>query len=504
MGSLDEVHRSLWIADTPATDFPALDGRVEVDVAVVGGGITGLTTALLLARAGHVVALVEAGRIASGATGYTSAKVSSLQGLIYADLLEAHGEETARVYADASQAGLAQVGAFCEEDGIDAGLEWMPAFTYVVDETWIPDVEREAGAARRIGLPASLTTDTDLPYPVAAAVRVEDQAVFHPRRYCLGLARLLTEEGGRIFERTTATDIVEGDPCTVSVPGGELRAAHVVQATQLPFHDPGGFFGKTSPSRSYCIAVRVDGAVPEGMYLSGDTPTRSIRPHRSDGRTYLVLGGEGHKVGQDPDTRGRYEALERWATQTFGVQSIDHRWSAQDYVSADGLPYVGRLSPRATRLWVATGFRKWGMTSGTAAAMLLTDLISGRHNPWAQTFDATRLKLGTAAKKLLRENADVARRFVGDRFAGLTAPDAEGLAPGEGGIAKLGGGTVAAYRDEHGRLHARSPKCTHLGCLVAFNTAERTWDCPCHGSRFAIDGSVIQGPALEDLPAAGS
>ncbi|MGH2688759.1 MAG: FAD-dependent oxidoreductase [Actinomycetota bacterium] len=418
--------------------------------------------------------------------------------------LDAHGEDTARSYAEAAEAGLGRVAAFVEDDGIDADFERMPAFTYVLDEARVPDLEREAEAARRLGLPASVVTDAGLPFPVAAAVRFEDQAVFHPRRYCLGLARLLADEGGRVFERTPATDITEGDPCTVSVPDGELRATHVVQATQLPFHDPGGFFGKTAPSRSYCIAVRVDGPVPDGMFLSADTPTRSIRPHRSGDTTWLVLGGEGHKVGQDPDTRDRYEALEQWARQTFPVRSVDHRWSTQDYMPADGLPYVGRLSPRATRLWVATGFKKWGMTSGTGAAIILTDLISGHTNRWAAAFDATRFKLGPAAKKLLRENADVARRFVGDRVAGMVAPAAEELAPGEGGIVKTEAGTVAAYRDEHGRLHARSPACTHLACLVAFNTAERTWDCPCHGSRFAVDGSVIQGPALEALPAAGS
>jgi glycine/D-amino acid oxidase-like deaminating enzyme/nitrite reductase/ring-hydroxylating ferredoxin subunit len=495
----------LWIATSPAPAFPELRGRVEVDVAVVGGGITGLTAALLLTRAGHSVALVEAGRVASGATGYTSAKVSSLHGLTYADLVETHGEDTARSYAEAAQGGLGQVAALVEGDGIEADFERMPAFTYVLDDERITDVEREADAARRLGLPASLTTEAGLPFPVAAAVRFEDQAVFHPRRYCLGLARLLVAEGGRVFERSPATDIAEGNPCTVSTPEGHVLATHVVQATLLPFHDPGGFFAKTAPSRSYCIAARVEGPVPEGMYLSADGPTRSTRPHRSAEGTFLVVGGEGHKVGQDPDTRGRYEALERWARESFRIGSIDYRWSAQDYMPADGVPYVGKLSPRAERLWVATGFRKWGMTSGTAAAMILTDLISGHHNPWAAAFEATRIKLGAAARKLLRENADVARRFVGDRIAGLVAPDAGELAPGEGGIVKLGRDRVAAYRDEEGRLHARSPACTHLGCLVAFNTAERTWDCPCHGSRFAVDGSVVQGPALEDLPpAAGS
>lgn len=226
----------------------------------------------------------------------------------------------------------------------------MPAFTYTEDPQRVKDIEAEVSAAQQLGLPASLTTETDLPYDVRAAVRFENQALFHPRKYCLALAHLTQVEGSRVFELTRAVGVVADDACTVKTEGGSIRAKHVIQATQLPFFDPGGFFAKTSPTRSYCLAVRTEGRVPEGMYLSADTPSRSVRPHREGEDTYLVLDGESHKVGQDDDTRRRYISLETWTRERFAVRSIDFRWSAQDYMPADGVPYIGRLRSGSDRL----------------------------------------------------------------------------------------------------------------------------------------------------------
>jgi glycine/D-amino acid oxidase-like deaminating enzyme/nitrite reductase/ring-hydroxylating ferredoxin subunit len=499
VGSLDEVHPSIWVATSPATDFGPLQGELEVDVAVIGAGITGLSAALLLTQAGLGVAVVEAGAICSGTTGYTTAKLSSLHGLTYADIAKDHGEEHARLYGEAAQSAIERVAALVAEHGIECDFERMPAFTYTQDAERVGDIEREVEAAQHAGLPASFTTQTDLPYEVRAAIRFEDQAVVHPRKYCAALAHLVVDAGGQVFESTRARGIESGDPHIVKTPAGRVVAGHVIQATQLPFQDPGGLFARTAPMRSYCLAARHAVQAPEGMYLSADTPTRSVRPHRDGDRTYLVLGGEGHKVGQESDTDRHYAALEAWARASFGLETIEYRWSAQDYVPVDGVPYIGKLSAGSDGLWVATGFKKWGMTTGVVAAVVLRDLILERDNPWAEVFDATRLKLGASAKKLLKENANVAKRFVGDRMRSVTAPDVSELGPGEGAVARVAGEPVAAYRDDEGRLHGVSPTCTHLGCVVAFNRAERTWDCPCHGSRFGIDGAVIQGPAIDDL-----
>ena len=500
---LPDVSTSVWTATTPATAYPSLDGPVEVDVAVIGGGITGLTTALLLADGGARVAVVEARRIATGTTGNTTAKVTSLHGLVYAKLLRKHGEDRARTYGEANQAALEQVAALDRRFGSPSELERQPAYTYTTEADRVREIVEEVEAAERLGLPASYAETTSLPYDVAAAVRFDDQLQFHPRRYCLALAEAMVAAGAHVFEGTRALDVDEHPTgVTVRTNGGEVAAEHAVVATLLPFLDTGLFFARASPYCSYGLAVRADVEVAEGMYLGVDQPTRTVRrlPF-ADGEPALVLGGHGHKVGEGGDTTAYYRELERWAREEFGARSIDHRWSAHDYVSADAVPFVGR-SPGRSRTWVATGFRKWGLSNGTAAAMMLAELVAGREHPWARAFDATRIHAVASAAEAVKENVDVGRRFVVDRLKRLTAPSADSLAPGEGRIVDLDGRKVSAHRDEEGGLHAVGATCTHLGCTVAWNPAEATWDCPCHGSRFGPDGDVITGPAVKPLPPA--
>src|SRR5829696_5155469 len=498
MGSLDG-NLSYWVKSAPETNFPAYQGDdLRVEVVVLGGGITGLTTAMLLKLAGASVAVIEAGRVACGVTGYTTAKVTSLHGLTYAKLLHTFGEPGARTYGEANQAGLELIARLVEQLGIDCDFERLPAFTYTEDPQRVSAVEEEVEAAQQVGMPASFSTDIGLPFPVQGAVRFEEQAQFHPRRFCIGLAAAIDGDGGQVFEQTRALDIRLGFPCTVKTEHGSLRADHVVLATHLPFFDPAGLFAKTSPSRSYAALVSLADPAPPGMYLSADAATRSVRPLVSGSRQ-AVLAGEEHKTGHGPDTRSHYQALEAWARERFPVRSVDYRWSAQDYLPADNVPYIGRLIPGYGRLHVATGFKKWGMTHGAVAAMLLRDHIIGRPNPWAGLFKATRLHPLASAKEVALHNLDVGLRFVGDRLLTVRPSSIQGLAPGQAGIRELDGEKVAAYRDQDGRLHAVSGRCTHLGCLVAWNAAEHTWDCPCHGSRYTYDGQVIQGPAVGHL-----
>lgn len=499
MESLPAVGPSIWTASSPTTAYPSLSVDQAVDAAVIGGGITGLTTALLLLRQGLRVVLLEADRIASSTTGHTTAKLSSLHGLTYASLADDHGDDTARLYGRANQAAIETVVRLARDNDIACDIERMPAFTYAETEELAGSVEREVETARRLGLPASLVKETDLPFPVKAAIRMGDQAMFHPRKYCIGLARAFAAEGGRLFERTPVLGIEEGAPHKVVTAHGTVTARHVVQATQFPFYDTFGFFTVNVPHQSYGLAFVYESPAPKGMFLSAEAPTHSIRPFRDGERNYLILGGEGHRVGRDPDTALRYAALEEWAHRTFDTGAPSYRWSAHDYVPKDGLPYIGKLSPDSEGLWIGTGFKKWGLTNGTVAALILSDLIAGRENPWAPAFDSLRLKPKSSAGKLLQRQVELEKQSQGPPITGEWPVEANELPSGKGRVIKSGGEKLAVYRDESGDFHAVSAVCTHMGCDVAFNTAEKTWDCPCHGSRFDVNGRVIHGPAVREL-----
>jgi glycine/D-amino acid oxidase-like deaminating enzyme/nitrite reductase/ring-hydroxylating ferredoxin subunit len=480
-----------------AGGFPSLERDVSVDVAVVGGGITGITTALLLKQAGATVAVLEARSVSSGTTGYTTAKVTSLHQLAYSELESSFGEGGARVYGEANQAGLDRIAGFVEDLGIDCDLRRKPNYTYAAKPAEVDDVRREADLASRLGLPATFTTTTDLPYEVAGAVRFDRQAELHPRRYVLALAAAVPGGGSHVFEHTRVLAVDEGDPCRVAAGGHTVTARTVVVATGMPILDRGLYFARESPRRSYCVAVRVRGNAPQGMYISAGQPTRSIRSHPVEGGELVLVGGEGHKPGTGNPAES-YRRLVEWTHRHFDVEAVEYRWAAQDYMPADGMPYVGRLWPLSDRVLTATGFRKWGLANGTAAAMMLRDRIEGRENPWASTFDSMRLKPRAAARGIAKEGLEDAWRLVADRI--LKRGSAHDVAPGTGKVVSAGRRQIALSRDEQGALHAVSARCTHLGCIVSWNSAERTWDCPCHGSRFDADGGVIQGPAVRPLP----
>ncbi len=462
------AHESIWIDTGPEQpDRPRLERSTDAFVVVIGGGIVGITTALLAQESGAQVVLIEAGRLARGVSGHTTAKVSSQHGLKYAELESKHGADAARTYGQANEAALAWIADRVERDGIDCDFRRQPSFAYVASAAQRGQVEDEARAAIAAGLPAQLVDETPLPYPVAGAVRFDDQAEFHPRKYLLALADRLAAAGAEIYERSHAVAVdADDDGVVVKTPGGRVTARYAVVATHYPFPDRSLAFARVSARRSYAIACRIAGEPPAGMHISGDSPTRSIRAIPvGDGEQLLMVGGEGHKTGTGGDTERRYAALERFAREHWDVESVAYRWSSQDGSTVDGMPYVGRLTPRSDRVLMATGFAKWGLTGGTAAAQALAELLAGRTTATAELFDPWRRTVRASARKLVEENAQVAAHFVADRL-----------------------------------LHRDNPRCTHLGCKLIWNEAEASWDCPCHGSRFAgDDGRVLEGPAVHAL-----
>jgi glycine/D-amino acid oxidase-like deaminating enzyme/nitrite reductase/ring-hydroxylating ferredoxin subunit len=492
---LPDRSSSLWLDKAGRPEFPSLEFDDQADVVVVGAGIVGLTVAALLSRSGRRVIVIDRVGVGAVATGHTTAKATVLHGLRYARIIRRHDVRSARAYAAANNAGLNWLLAEARQAG--ANVETMPAYTYVTQARLAQAVEDEVAALRSAGVDAVLTTDIGLPFSVAAAVRVDGQAQFDPIIHLDRLAQEVVAAGGAIYGRTAAVSVSSGSPCRVdSTSGRTLRSDHVVLATGIPFADRGLFFARLEPMRSYGIALPLEGSAPDGMYLSADRDTRSVRTAVGPGGRHLVVGGEGHKVGQGSPTLPREERLAEWAMEHFPVRQVTHRWSAQDYRSADLLPYIGPAWPGTERVLTATGFDKWGMTNGTAAALTLAGIISADAPAWAATLHSNRLNLLASAGSLAAANADVAVHLA----AGWLRPDLGGRTPEEGqGVVERRGLTKVARSRVDDAGCTVSAKCTHLGGVVEWNDAELSWDCPLHGSRFGPDGSVLEGPATRPL-----
>ena len=487
---------SLWVETAPAPDRTAVPVPESADVAVLGAGIAGLTTALLLARAGRSVVVLEAERVAAGVSGHTTAKVSAQHGAKYADLTSRHGALAAKAYAGTQTAAGEWIAATAAELGIDCGFTRADSYVYTTRESTVDSLEREADAAAAAGLPASFTQDVPLGVPALGAVRTTGQAHFHPRRWLLGLAAEIERAGGTIVEHARATAL---NGQTVRTSRGDVVAGEVVVATHYPVLDRGLYFARLDPVRDLVVAgPAAGGTAPEGMFLDADTH-HSVRGYTEQGTPMVIAGGEHYRVGAHVNVERRYRRLAEWAEAHAGLPRVTHRWSAHDMSTPDLLPYVGRYLPGTKNLWVATGFGQWGMTGGTAAGHVLAARILGEPHPAADLFDPNRFD-ARSVLEVAQDNLTVAKYLVGDHVAALWRSEKlDDLRPGEAEVVRVGGELVAAHRDDAGKLHTVGAHCTHLGCLVSFNDAEKTWDCPCHGSRFGVDGEVVQGPAVRPL-----
>jgi glycine/D-amino acid oxidase-like deaminating enzyme/nitrite reductase/ring-hydroxylating ferredoxin subunit len=492
---------SHWHKSAVLPRFPALDQTLTVDVAIVGAGITGITTAWLLKKAGFSVALLERERCANIDTGHTTAHLTAVTDLRLHELIRSFGAETAKATWDAGMTALQRIQAIATEEDIACGFALCPGYLHTATSHEDPELlQHEAKCARDLGIAAEYRAAVPLFH--RPGVEFPGQAIFHPLRYLGGLLERLPGPGCHVFEETAALEI-EKNPRCLRTRNGRVNYGHLILATHNPLAGNAGllratyFQTKLFLYTSYALGARLPGRnLPPASFWDTADPYHYLRIEQTLNGPYAIYGGEDHKTGQVTDTVAVYASLEKKLRDILPEAEVDARWSGQVIETKDGLPYIGEFGERQ---FIATGFSGNGMTFGTLGAMMAVDAVQGRENAWQKIFLPTRKKVRGATLGYLRENKDFPVRLIRDRFARPEAESLREIPAGEGRILRMGRRKVAAHRDARGRVQLCSAICTHLQCVVAWNTAEQTWDCPCHGSRFHPDGRVISGPAEEPL-----
>jgi glycine/D-amino acid oxidase-like deaminating enzyme/nitrite reductase/ring-hydroxylating ferredoxin subunit len=493
---------SIWTATSDLPACPALDTDLRVDVCVVGAGIAGLSIAYLLTRAGKKVAVLDDGPLAHGQTAMTTAHLTCVLDERYYELERMHGEEGARLAAESHMTAINRMETIVASEKIDCDFERLNGYLFLSPGDEEEVLVRELAAAQRVGIDAALVSRAPAPSPdMGQCLLFPNQAQFHPLKYLAGLARAIQRDGGHIFTMTHADSIEGGELAQVTAGGHVVSADSVVVATHAPVNDLVAIHTKQTAYLTYAIGARIpEGAVMRALYWDTGFPYHYVRLQHTDQEgEILIVGGEDHRTGQADDTTVHHERIERWAREHFPfIRDIAYTWSGQVMESVDGLAFIGRNPLDRPNVYVVTGDSGTGMTYATIAGILVTDLIEGRENPWQTLYDPSRKTLRTApayAKEAVRMAAQYADWIMpGD------VTSVEDVPPDAGAVIREGLAPVAVYREPDGTLHKVSAVCVHLGCIVRWNAVERTWDCPCHGSRYDRFGVVLNGPANSNLP----
>lgn len=498
---------SVWITTADTLPENRLSHDTNADVCIVGAGIAGLTTAYLLGRAGKKVVVLDDGPIGGGMTARTTAHLTNALDDRYYELERLFGEEGSRLAAQSHSAAIDRVAAIVQEEKFDCEFQRVDGYLFVQPDGGIKVLDDELPASHRAGLTEvqRLERAPLESFDTGPCLHFPRQAQFHPLKYLTGLARAVERDGGKIFTGSHADEIEGGSAAHVITSGGyKVTADAIVVATNSPVNDRFAIHTKQAPYTTYVIGARIPrGSVPTVLLWDAPAdlsdPYHYIRVERAGDHDVLIIGGEDHKTGQKHDGAQRWDKLEQWTRNRFPmIEELEYRWSGQVMETMDGLAFIGRNPADADNVFIATGDSGMGMTHGTIAGILLTDLIMGRANPWTELYDPSRKTL-MAMKDFAQENVNVMAQYT-DYVTPGDLDSVDQIANGEGAVLRSGLSKIAVYRDEGGTLHNLSAVCTHLGCIVAWNAAEKTWDCPCHGSRFGCLGSVINGPANKDLP----
>jgi glycine/D-amino acid oxidase-like deaminating enzyme/nitrite reductase/ring-hydroxylating ferredoxin subunit len=500
---------SIWMKTAEVPEFSKLTEDIRADVCIVGAGISGLTTAYLLAREGKSVVVLEDGEIISGETERTTAHLSNALDDRYFEIERLHGSEGARLACESHTKAIDKIEEIIAAENIDCDFERLDGYLFIPHGEPIDILNRELEATHRVGLTnvqlverAPIST-----FDTGPALRFPRQGQFHPLKYLIGLVRAIVRDGGKIFTYTHVDNIEGGDTATITTSNGSTVTANaVVVATNTPVNDKVTIHTKQAPYRTYVIGARIPtNSIPKALYWDTLDPYHYVRLQKVEasnapGGNYdlLIIGGEDHKTGQADDIEERYDRLEAWARERFPmIETIQYRWSGQVMEPVDYMAFIGPNPLDSSNVYIATGDSGHGMTHGTIAGILLTDLIQGRANAWTTLYDPSRVTLRSASE-FAKENLNVAAQYT-DWITGGDVKSIGDIAPGAGAVLRDGLTKVAAYRDENGQVYQCSAVCTHLGCVVDWNHSEKTWDCPCHGSRFDPYGKVVNGPAINDL-----
>ena len=493
-----------WMRGVDLPAFPSLAQDIEVDVAIVGGGLTGITAAYLLKRAGASVALLERDRCAMGDTGHTTAHLTYVTDARLHHLVKTFGEDGARAFWEAGAAAIDQIDEIIRTENISCDFKWVPGYLHVALKDAAENerelLQRDAMAANEIGFSAEYVET--VPYANRPGVEFRNQAKFHPRKYLSGLLDRIVGDGGHVFENTPATEFTD-EPLAVKSGAHTVRCRYIVVATHTPLMGNTGlvsatlFQTKIMPYTSYVLGARLpSGAVPEALYWDTGDPYYYLRIEKGADHDYAIFGGEDCKTGQESDNHAVFGRLESMLKRVLPAAQVQDRWMGQVIETYDGLPLIGET---ASNQFVATGYCGNGFTLGTVAAMMARDQFTRQKSPWFDLFSVNRKHVRGGAMRYVRENLDYPYYMVRDRLAKAETESLDAVKPGEGKIVNLDGKKVAAYRDPQGQLTLLNPVCTHMKCIVGWNDADGTWDCPCHGSRFRATGEVIGGPAETPL-----
>ena len=499
---------SLWqdtIGDYQ-TNSPVPELDQLFDVIIAGGGITGITTGLLLQKAGKSVLIAEAQSIGFGTTGGTTAHLNTIMDTPYNTIQKNFGEKNAQLVAGSIKKGLELIRKNVKEYRIDCGYKELPGYLFSQDEDQSKELEDIFTATHECNVHAVWTEKIPVPIPFKKAINFPGQASFHPTRYLHALAKEFEKAGGILLQQCRITGVEEGEPHIVTSSEGTFKANYFIYATHIP---PGVnlLHFRCAPYRSYAMALKLKKSAsggeknnyPEALVYDMYDPYHYYRTQEIDGESYFIAGGEDHKTGHEENTENCFRKLEAYVRKYFPVESIEHKWSSQYFEPTDGLPYIGQLPGHPNNMYVASGYGGNGMTYSAVAALTLNDIITKGESEYQEVFDPNRIKMVAGFSNFVKEAADVAGKFIG-KYLPVDKLDALiDLAPGEAKVVKFEGHRLAIYKDEKGKVYTLNSACTHIKCEVAWNNAEKTWDCPCHGSRFSYTGEMVTAPARKDL-----